>query len=568
MLKQSGPFFLDVLKESGIVFKNAAPVLDKKISHVNPLLANYVSAAAVGDFNNDGYDDIFFVSNYKGQPNALYKNKGNLKFEDVTKGSGVADLNDEDNFCSGALWFDYDNDNLTDLFISRFGHSLLFKNNGNGTFRNVTVQANIGVKRQNTLAVIAFDYNKDGYLDLLTGGFFADDVNLLNLKSTKFLPTSDQKSFNGGSKILYKNNGDGTFSDVTAQAGISDTGFTAALGEADYDNDGWQDFYVANDFGPDRLYRNNGNDGFIDVSKDAIGIDGRKGMNVDWADYNSDGFLDLYVTNITESWQRECNMLWVNTGDGIFYDYSIESNTCNTGWGWGAKFFDYDNNGLLDLYVANGYISAGQRDYFDDLRESRKSPSAKDDPLDIIDASSWPSIINRSFAGYERNCLFENQGTNTFKDIAARAGVDSILDSRGVALADFDNDGAMDLLVTTSNHEPLLYHNLIGKKKNWLELRLVGTQSNTNAVGARLKITTGRKSQIREVTCGNGYQSQSSFMVHIGLGAISKVDAVEIKWPGGLKQSLRNVRANQVLTVIEKPDNAAQAKTVKGRTVK
>ncbi|HEX8088525.1 MAG TPA: VCBS repeat-containing protein, partial [Blastocatellia bacterium] len=305
------PFFLDVLKESGIVFKNAAPMLDRKISHVNPLLANYVSSAAVGDFNNDGYDDIFFVSNYKGQLNALYKNKGNLKFEDVTKRSGIADFNDEDNFCSGALWFDYDNDGLTDLFIARFGYSLLFKNNGNGTFRNVTVKAKIGTRRQNTLAVIAFDYNNDGYLDLLTGGFFADDVNLLNLKSTKFLPTSDQRSFNGGSKILYKNNGDGTFSDVTTQAGINDTGFTAALGEADYDNDGWQDFYVANDFGPDKLYHNDGNGAFTDVSRNTIGVDGRKGMNVDWGDYNNDGFLDIYITNMTEPWQRECNMLWV-----------------------------------------------------------------------------------------------------------------------------------------------------------------------------------------------------------------------------------------------------------------
>lgn len=542
--------FDDVTKRVGISHRNYPPVFDKKIEHVNALWANFLSWGAVGDFNDDGFDDVFLVSSRLGYENALYKNKGGKSFENVTARSGLANLNDEKNACAGAVWFDYDNNNQLDLFIMRLGHNRLFRNNGDGTFADVTAASGLGRKHHNTIATVAFDYNNDGYLDLLCGGFFADDIDLFDLKTTRFLPREGKNGDNGGSKVLYKNNGDGTFTDVTAKAGINNTGFTAALGHADYDNDGWQDFYIANDFGPDKLYRNNGDGTFADVTQKTIGVDGKKGMNVDFGDFNNDGFLDIYVTNITEPWFRECNMFWLNMGNGTFVNVSQENGTCDTGWGWAGKFLDFDNDGLLDLYVANGFISGSDEDYVKDVG-LWQSGQLKTGGTELIDALSWPGVNGKTFCGYERNRLFHNQGNDTFIDVAKESGVDLIYDSRGVCLMDFDNDGAMDMLVTNSNQEPVLYHNCLAKRNNWIELKLKGVQSNRNAIGARISITTGKTTQIREINCGNGYASQSTVRAHFGLGENTRADAIQIKWPGGLTQTLKDVRANQILSLIE-----------------
>jgi hypothetical protein len=541
--------FEEISKPAGISFTHFPPVFDKKIERVNALWANFIASAAVGDFNRDGLDDIFFVSSRPGIENALYENKGKLKFENITRKAGLANLNDARNVASGALWFDFNNDGWPDLLVLRLGHNLLFRNNGDGTFTDVTARSRLGDKHQNAISAIAFDYNRDGYLDLLVGGFFADDIDLFNLSTTRILPNEDHRADNGGSKILYRNNGNGAFSDVTEKAGIKDTGFTTALGHGDYNNDGWQDFYIANDFGPDKLYRNNGNGTFTDITEKALGSDGRKGMNVDFGDYNNDGKLDIYVTNITEPWFRECNMLWLNWGDDLLVDVSEETGTCDTGWGWGAKFLDFDNDGLLDLYVANGFISAGKADYQSDVDRWQRSSTNN---LDLTDADNWPAIGDKTFAGYEHNRLFHNDGDHIFHDMAAGAGVDSVLDGRGVALADFDNDGAMDVLVTNQNQSPLLYHNLVGRKNHWIEIKLLGTRGNRDAVGARVKIVSRGLAQIREVNCGNGYQSQSSFRLHFGLGQSRKVDLIEVRWPRGRVQRLRNRAANQLLVVRER----------------
>lgn len=546
---QARRLFEEISKSAGIVFTHYPPVFDQKIRHVNALWANFIAAAAVGDFNADGLDDIFLVSSRPGVENALYENKGGLKFVNVTQRARLTNFNSAGTVASGALWFDYDNDGWVDLLVLRLGHNMLFRNNRDGSFSNVTSNSHLGDKRQNAISAIAFDYDRDGYLDVLVGGFFADDVDLFKLTTTRILPKHGFTADNGGTKTLYHNNGDGTFTDVTEKSGINDTRFTTALGHGDYDNDNWPDFYIANDFGPDKLYRNRGNGTFEDVTTKVMEIDNRKGMNVDFGDYNNDGNLDIYVTNITEPWFRECNMLWLNWDSEVLVDVSLETGTCDTGWGWGAKFLDFDNDRLLDIYVANGFISAGSENYAD-VVERWQEPLRKGQTMDFVDALIWPAIGNKSFAGYERNRLFHNQGNHVFEDVAAKAGVDSIFDGRGVAVADFDNDGAMDILVTNQNQMPLLYHNLAGRKNNWVEMRLKAA-GNRSAVGARVKLVTAGQSQTTEINCGNGYQSQSSLTVHFGLSQTRNIELIEIRWPSGRRQQLRNVTPNQLLKIKE-----------------
>ena len=488
------------------------------------------------------------MSSRRGIPNRLYRNNHDMTFTDVAEAAGLANLNDDENVCVGALWFDYDNDGKSDLLVLRLGHSMLFHNAGDGTFADAGVKAGIGRKRQNSMTAVAFDYDNDGRVDLLIAGYFADDANLLHLASTRVLPDSDHEAGNGGSKTLLRNNGDGTFTDVTGEAGLAHNSWTLSLGHGDYDNDGFQDVYFADDWGPDKLFHNNGNGTFTDVTAKAIGVDGKHGMNAEFGDYDNDGFLDIFVTNITEPWLFECNMLWHNEHGRTFKNVALE--TCDTGWAWGGKFLDFDNDGFLDLYVVNGFISAGKLDYRKDVFKFQRALGRNDD-LDIVDAKDWPAIGEKTFAGYEHKALFHNQKNGTFREMAAAAGVDNLRDGRGIAVADFNNDGKLDLFVTNSNAKPNLYQNEVESSNHFLEVVLIGTKSNRDAIGARVTIHAGGSSQIREVNCGNGYAAQSSLRIHFGLGRANEVDRLEVRWPSRTIQVLEHLKAGQILTVVE-----------------
>ena len=309
------------------------------------------------------------------------------------------------------------------------------------------------------------------------------------------------------------------------------------VGHGDLNNDGWQDLYLADDYGTDRLFFNNGRDAngkvtFRDATKEAIGFDTKKGMNVEMVDYDHDGWLDVYVTNITDEYMKECNMLWHNNGDGTFTDVAKETGTCNTLWGWAAKFGDFDDDGWEDLYAVDGLRSASKENYIPVLLEMIIKPG-----VDFTDVNSWPPIHDMSWSGYQRKKLFRSLGAQTFKEIAAEAGIDNDRDGRGIALADFDNDGRLDIYQTNAGQPSLLYRNVSPHPGHWLELRLVGTRSNRDAIGARVTVRAGAMAWLREVDGGNGYAGQSSKRVHVGLGAAAKVDSLLVRWPSGRVES-------------------------------
>src|SRR5262249_41577701 len=341
----------------------------------------------------------------------------------------------------------------------------------------------------------------------------------------------------------------GRWEDATAKAGLAHHhGWTLDVGHGDFNNDGLQDIYLACDYGTDRLFINNGDGTFRDATEKAIGIDTKKGMNAEIADYDNDGWLDIYVTNITDEYMKECNMLWHNNADGTFTDVSRETGTCDTLWGWGAKFADVDNDGWLDLFVVNGLRSAGPANFIPVLVNMITRPG-----VDFSDIDSWPDIGNMSWSGYQKKKLFRNLDGHTFKELAAAAGVDNDRDGRGIAVGDFDNDGRLDFFQTNANQPPLLYHNRSAGTGHWIELALVGTSSNRDAIGARVMLKRARRTMIREVNGGNGYAGQSMRRVHFGLGnqaSETKNVTVEIRWPSGIVQRA-DAQVDAITTIVE-----------------
>jgi hypothetical protein len=277
-----------------------------------------------------------------------------------------------------------------------------------------------------------------------------------------------------------------------------------------------------------------------------MGIDTKKGMNVDWGDYDNDGWLDIYVSNITDDYMREGNFLWKNNGNLTFSDVARETGTHDTGWGWGAKFFDYDNDGWLDLYVVNGWVSAGKESYVPDIFAMITRPN-----VDFADARNWPPMGNKSLSGYQKKRLFHNDRGQLFKDEAPRHGMDSTLDGRGVAIADFDNDGRQDVFVANANAHTMLYRNTAPAEARWVEFRLEGTRSNRSAIGAQVRVTAGGRTHLGFVNGGNGFAGQSTSRTHFGLGRDEKIEKVEVRWPSGEKQVFTGISAGRLHNLVE-----------------
>ncbi len=506
------------------------------------------ASAAIGDFDGDGLDDLFVTDSDAGKTNHLFHNDGNLKFTDVTEKAGVGAGNDAHNIVADAIWFDYDNDGREDLLVARFGTPILYHNEGNGKFKDVSKAAGF-TKFGNTIAAVAFDYDNDGYLDVMLGNYFKPE-SLTDLKDPHVLPNDLDNAINGGGVTLWHNTGKGTFVETTAKAGFGKhTGWTLDLGHGDFNNDGLQDIYIACDYGTDRIFFNNGDGTFKEVTENAIGFDTKKGMNAEVADYDNDGWLDIYVTNIYDEYMKECAMLWHNNHDGTFTDVSKETGTCRTLWGWGAKFGDFDNDGWLDLFVTNGLRSAGKENYIPLLLNATITKPG----VDFTDVSSWPDIGGMTWSGYQKKKLFHSVGGQAFKEISAEAGVDNDLDGRGVSLGDFDHDGKLDMYQVNADQKALFYHSATENAGNWIEFILTGdgVKSNRDAIGARITLKAGGLSQIREINGGNGYAGQSTKQAHFGIGEASKIDSVEIRWPSGKVEKIKDFAMNKVNKIAE-----------------
>jgi hypothetical protein len=521
--------FTDVTQQAGITWRHINGATDEKY-----LIETMGGGGAFLDYNRDGRLDIFLVQsgchkysvNCKQGKNALYRQNPDGTFTDVAERAGVADSGI---YGMGVAVGDYDNDGYPDLYITGFPHNVLYHNNGDGTFTDVTEKAGVASSGWSTSAAF-FDYNHDGYADLYVGRYLDWDhsKNLFcGERRPGYRSYCHPDEFKCISSRLFRNNGDGTFTDVSDSTGIGKAcGKALGVVAFDFNRDGWLDLYVANDAVPNFLFRNNGNGTFSEVALQAevaLGYMGKpqSGMGTDAADFDGDGLPDLFVTNI----DYEPNNLFHNNGDETFSDVTVAQNLGSVALltsGFGTRFIDYDNDGKLDLVVLNGHV------------------------LDNI------QLFHQGVAFAERPFLLENKG-NRFEEVGAQHGApfEKVYVGRGLATGDFDNDGDTDLLWVTNGGPPVLLRNDGGNRNAWVGFELVGTASGRDAVGAVVAITAAGRGQVRELVGGASYCSAHDPRVLFGLGSAETVDRVEIHWPSGAVTRMENLAARRYYRVIE-----------------
>jgi hypothetical protein len=536
-----GFYLREVSKDAGIDFTHRAPTLDAKLEHIMPIIASMGASVSVVDFNRDGLPDLYVVNSGEGSKNRLYKNLGNGRFQDVAEEMGVADLNQTGTgVCMGAVWGDFDNDGYEDLLVYKWGRPELFHNDGGKGFTRVTDKAGLP-KWVNANSAVWLDYDRDGHLDLFIAGYWPDDLDLWHLETTKMMPESFEFAKNGGRKYLLRNKGDGTFEDVTEKMGITSTRWTLAVAAGNLCGSGYPDLFLANDYGVSELYANRGGQRFEEIGEKAgVAERPKSGMNASFGDVYNKGRFAVYVSNITEPrLLTQGNNLWVpregtEGQDPRFANLANALGVEQGGWSWGAQFGDLNNDGLLDLYLTNGYIS-GDRDkdnYWFDY--SRIAGANK---LIIEDANNWPPMNGRSLSGHQSKCLWLNKG-GKFVDIGPAVGVTDTFDGRSVALADLWNRGVLHVIVANQKGPLLIYKNTVARDNQWIQFHLEGTKSNRSAIGARVRLFWNGREQLQEVSGGNGYASQNMRPLHFGLGKDPHIEKAIIEWPSGQTQTL------------------------------
>ena len=518
----------DVTKKTGIAFKHTDGSSGKFY-----IMETVTAGVALFDYDNDGDIDIYFLNGaaldgtkYKKPPkNALYRNDGNFKFTDVTEKSRLGDTG----FGLGVAVADYDNDGDPDVYLNNYGPNVLYSNNGNGTFTDVTKKAGVGDGNHVGAGTCFFDMDNDGDLDLYVSKY----VTFSYKKNVTMTVEGFNAYVNPGAYVfpsdsLYRNNGDGTFTDISDESGIAQhQGSGMGTICADYDNDGDTDIFVANDSMENFLFQNDGAGKFKEVgllAGTAYDFNGKVlgNMGVDCADYDNDGLLDFYVTSYSQQWST----LYKNLGDGLFEDVTFSTGAGKETFNnptWGTGFVDFDNDGDRDVFVAAGHLQPNIEKYSDQMTFNA------------------------------RNELFMNIGNGKFVNITNKAGkgMKVKLSSRGAAFDDLDNDGDIDAVILNTKSKPTILRNDTAGNNHWIVIRLKGVKSSRDGTGARVKVVAAGLSQIDEVHSGRSYQSHYGTRLHFGLGKHKKIDKIEVKWPSGTVDVLKNIEANQVITITE-----------------
>jgi hypothetical protein len=552
-LSRYGFYLQEVAQSSQINFVHQAPTLDPKLNHIMPQVASMGAGVSIVDYDRDGWADIYVTNSGEGSKNALYHNLKDGSFKDVAAEMGIADVNQPGTGVSmGAVWGDYDNDGYEDLFLYKWGRPELFHNDGAQRFTRVTDKAKLP-PWVNANTAIWFDYDRDGRLDLFLGGYYSEDVDLWHLKTTKMMPESFEYARNGGRKYLFHNLGDGLFEEVSEKLGIDTRRWALAAAAADLHGTGYPDLFIANDYGISELFFNDGKR-FREVGKQTgVGFAPKSGMNATVADVLNNGKYSIYVSNISEDGVLiQGNNLWVprdgSAGDSLKFDNLARAMDIEIGgWSFGAQFGDLNNDGTQDLYLVNGYISADRNtNYWYDF-----SKIAGGNSTIISDAAQWPSMDGRSLSGYQQKRVWLNDGTGKFVNVAQAVGVGDVNDGRAVAMVDLWNRGVLDVVVVNQRGPLLIYKNTVAPENKWIDFELEGTASNRTAIGAEVRVFWDGRQQVQQVTGGNGFCSQNQRRLHFGLGIDPHVDKAEIRWPSGKTQVLNSPSPGQVVKLKE-----------------
>src|ERR1051325_3630104 len=519
-LNRYGVYFEEVSHGAGVNFVHQAPTLDHKLDHIMPQVASMGAAVSIVDFDRDGWPDIYVTNSGEGSKNALYRNRSDGTFQDVAQELGVADVNQPGTGVSmGAVWGDYDNDGYEDLLLYKWGRPELFHNDHGKGFTRVTAQAGLP-SWINANTAIWFDYDGDGLLDLFIGGYYSEKIDLWHLEDTRVMPESFEYAKNGGRKYLLHNLGNGKFEDVTEKMGINSRRWALATSAADLRGTGRPDLFIANDYGVSELYFNDGKR-FREVGEQTgIGRSPKSGMSASFGDIFNRGNYTVYVSNISENGILiQGNNLWVpkegTGGDSLQYenlarDVGVELG----GWSFGGQFGDLNNDGTLDLFLTNGYVSLDHnKNYWYDF-----SKIAGGNSTIIADAKNWPPMKGRSLSGYQHKKVWMNDGTGRFIDVAESVGVTDTYDGRSVAFADLWHRGVLDMAVANERGLLLLYKNIVAPDNQWIEFDLECTKSSRSAIGAQVTLVWDRQQQLQVFSGGSGFCSENQRQLHFGLG--------------------------------------------------
>ena len=551
-LVRHGFYLQEISHQAGINFVHQAPVLDPKLDRIMPEVASMGASVSIVDFDRDGWPDIYVTNSREGSKNALYHNNHDGTFTDVAPELGIADVNQPGTGVSmGAVWGDYDNDGYEDLFLIKWGRPELFHNDHGHGFTRVSEQAGLP-KWINANTAVWFDYDGDGLLDLFVGGYYAEDIDLWHLKTTRIMPDSFEYAKNGGRKYLFHNLGNGRFEEVSAKVGINSNRWALAAAAADLRGTGHPDLFVANDYGVSELFLNDGKRFHEAGEETGVGFAPKSGMNVAFGDILNQGKYSVYVSNISEEGVLiQGNNLWVPQ-DGTGHELKFENLARDLGvelggWSFGAQFGDLNNDGTLDLYLTNGYISLDRnRSYWYDF-----SKVAGGNSTIIGDADNWPAIDHRSLSGYQQKHVWLNDGAGKFVDVAQAVGVTDTYDGRAVAFADLWNRGVLDVIVANQRGPVLLYKNTVNPENKWIEFELEGTKSNRSAIGAEVTLYWNGQEQKQEVSGGSGFAAQNQRRLHFGLGRNPEIEKAMIRWPSGTMQTLDHLAPDQLFHVKE-----------------